>query len=105
MLFCLLLVVPFRLCLVTAFCLTTPTLVYYLRGVLPTDDDDNDEDMEGDGMGMAEFMEYLHNAAASTSPYSAEMAKKYTDRRKEGLENCILTWANNIGLINIEHNF
>ena len=48
-------------------------------------------------MGMAEFMEYLHTVAASTSPYSAEMAKKYADRRREGLENRVLTWANNIG--------
>ena len=47
-------------------------------------------------MDMADFMEYLHNAAASINTYSAEMAKKYADTRRKVLEHHVLTWVNNI---------
>lgn len=51
---------------------------------------------EGDGMDLAEFMEFLHNAAASTNPASAKMAKEYADKRRERLENRVFTRVHNI---------
>jgi len=47
-------------------------------------------------MGMADFMEWFHNAAAPTNARSAAIAKKNADRRKMLLENRVLTWVNDI---------
>ena len=40
---------------------------------------------------MTDFMEYFHNAAASTNTYSVEMAKKYADTSRKALENDVPT--------------
>lgn len=40
-------------------------------------------------------MEYLHNVAASTDTVSAETVKKYAEKRREGLDNGVITWVNN----------